>query len=52
MKSGSGNHYYFCHFVDAASLPREPLTSETSPFKENVEVELVWVGFGAGNADF
>jgi hypothetical protein len=34
MKYGSGNHYYFCHFVNAASLPPEPLTSETSLSKK------------------
>jgi hypothetical protein len=34
MKYGSGNHYYFRHFVSVVSLPPELLTSETSPSKE------------------
>ena len=34
MKIGSGNHYYFCHFANAAFLPSEPLTSETSLSKK------------------
>jgi hypothetical protein len=27
---GSGNHFYFCQFANAASLPPELLTFETS----------------------
>jgi hypothetical protein len=40
MKYGSGIHYYFCQFANAASIPPNPPTSETSS-KENVEFELV-----------
>ena len=30
LDDGSGNHFYFCQFANAASFPPEPLTSETS----------------------
>jgi hypothetical protein len=38
----SGNHFYFCQFAKAASLPPEPLTSETSLSRERRESS--WIG--------
>jgi hypothetical protein len=39
---GSGSHFYFCQFADAASLPPEPLTSETSLSREHRKSS--WIG--------
>jgi hypothetical protein len=51
LDDGSGNHFYFCQFANAASLPPEPLTSETSLSRERRKSS--WIGsVGARNADF
>jgi hypothetical protein len=42
LDDGSGNHFYFCQFANAASLPPEPLTSETSLSRERRKSS--WIG--------
>jgi hypothetical protein len=44
LKYPSGNHYYFCHFVDTASLP---WTTHMRAHQKRVEVELGLVSVGA-----
>lgn len=44
----SGNHYLFCQFVHAASLPQKYAILRLD-HRESVEIELVWVSFGAEN---
>jgi hypothetical protein len=43
--NSSGNDFYFCQFANAASLPPEPLTSETSLSKERKKSS--WIGIAS-----